>query len=301
MATNNTFFTGLGTALITPFKNGGAIDYTCVEKLVEIQIEEGVDYLLVAGTTGEAATMSEKETKELFRFIRDQVKGRVPVMLGCSDNDTNALVERIQGYNCLSPDGYLVTAPYYNKPTQEGLFRHFMAVSKVAEEIPIVLYNIPGRTACTINIKTIVRLVDNTSNIIGVKDAVNDVVQSMELMSALKEITDKPFTFISGDDALALPLIAIGYDALISVISNELPGMTKELIHSALSGDLEKARQIQHKMLPLMKANFTETSPGPVKYVMKKLGLCDGSVRLPLSEFNATPEFDEVLKKLEFI
>ncbi len=289
-------FSGLGTALITPFKKGGEIDYTSMEKLIEFQIKSGVDFLVVAGSTGEAATLMDDEHYDLLKFVKEKANGRIPVVAGVGSNNTKALVQKIQKLNSLGLSGYLVVSPYYNKPTQEGLFAHYSEVAVAAGNIPVLLYNIPGRTAVSIFPETVVRLVEKHKNIVGIKESSGNLDVDLDMYK--KVHAKRPdFYFISGDDSYTLPLMAAGYCGAIAVISNEVPVQMKQLIDAANSGDFAKARKIHNDLLDLMRANFVETNPGPVKYAMKKMGYCDGSVRLPLSELKGSEKLDEALKK----
>jgi 4-hydroxy-tetrahydrodipicolinate synthase len=289
-------FGGLGTAVITPFKNGGEIDHGSFERLIEFQIKGGVDYIVIAGTTGEGATIDDEELYELLKFSKEKVKGRVKVVAGTGSNNTKALVQKIKKLNSLNADGYLVVSPFYNKPTQDGLLAHYSEVSAAAGNIPIILYNVPGRTGGFIAPETVARLAEKHKNIVAIKEASGNMEFAMSVYKKVSERTPN-FTFLSGDDASTLPLIAVGYDGLISVCGNEVPSQMKQLVDAALNGDLAKARKINYELLDLIKANFVETNPGPIKYALKRMGYCDGSVRLPLSEFKNTKEFDEVFKK----
>ncbi|MCX6112575.1 MAG: 4-hydroxy-tetrahydrodipicolinate synthase [Proteobacteria bacterium] len=288
-------FKGLGTALITPFRNGGEIDYDMLTKLIEFQIRSGVDYLVMVGTTGEGVTLDDEETTEIVKFTMDKVNKRIPVVIGCGSNNTNSLLRKIRTLNMLNPDGYLVVSPYYNKPTQDGLIAHYGEVAKAAENIPVILYNIPGRTGGWIMPETVCKLATKHNNIIAIKEASGNVNFSMDMCNTVSsKVSD--FVFLSGDDALTLPLMAVGYSGVISVVSNETPKQMKEMITHALKQDFISASKIHYMLWDLMNANFIETSPGPVKYAMKKLGYCDGSVRLPLSELKDTAKMDEILK-----
>lgn len=289
-------FSGLGTALITPFKKGGEIDYTSMEKLIEFQIKSGVDYLVVAGSTGEAATLMDDEHYALLKFVKERSNGRIPVVAGVGSNNTKALVQKIQKLNSLGLNGYLVVSPYYNKPTQDGLFAHYSEVAVAAGDIPVLLYNIPGRTAVSIFPETVVRLVEKHKNIVGIKESSGNLDADLDMYK--KVHAKRPdFYFISGDDSYTLPLMAAGYCGTIAVTSNEVPAQMKQLVDAANSGDFAKARKIHYDLLDLIRANFVETNPGPVKYAMKKMGYCDGSVRLPLSELKGSEKLDEALKR----
>jgi len=289
-------FCGLGTALITPFKKGGEIDYTCMERLMEFQIKSGVDYLVIAGSTGEAATLMDDEHFALLKFAKEKSNGRIPIVAGVGSNNTKALVQKIQKLNSLGLSGYLVVSPYYNKPTQEGLFGHYSEVAVAAGNIPVLLYNIPGRTAVSIAPETVVRLVEKHKNIIGIKESSGNIDADLDMYKKVHE--KKPdFYFISGDDSYTLSLMAAGYCGAIAVIANEVPVQMKQLIDAANAGDFAKAKKIHYDLLDLMRANFVETNPGPVKYAMKKMGYCDGSVRLPLSELKGSEKLDAALKR----
>lgn len=288
-------FTGLGTAIVTPFKNAGEIDYKSFEKLIEFQINSGVDYLVVAGSTGEGATIDDEELYELLRFSKEKNKNRIKIVIGVAGNNTKAVVSKIKKLNELSPDGYLLVSPYYNKPTQDGLFMHYTELSKACGNIPIILYNVPGRTAGHIMPETVLKLAETHKNIVAIKEASGNIEFSMDVY---KKVSTKcpNFCFLSGDDALTLPLMSVGYDGLISVASNEIPKQMKTLVDLASKGLYKDAMKLHYELLELMKANFVESNPGPVKYAMKKLGYCDGSVRLPLAELKNTEKLDLVLK-----
>jgi len=287
---------GLGTALITPFKKGGDIDLQSMERLIEFQIKSGVDYLVIGGTTGEGVTIMDDELYDLFKFTKEKVNGRVPVIGGVSSNNTKLLVQKIQKFNSLELDGYLVATPYYNKPTQDGLFAHYSEVSSAAGSIPVILYNIPGRTSVSIMPETVLKLAEKYRNIVGIKEASSSLDFGMDLY---KKVHDKrpDFVFLSGDDPLTMALIAVGYNGVIAVVSNEVPAQMKQMVDTALSGDFVTARKMHYDLLDLMRVNLIETNPGPVKYAMKKMGFCDGSVRLPLSEIKNTEKLDEILKR----
>jgi 4-hydroxy-tetrahydrodipicolinate synthase len=287
-------FKGLGTALITPFRNGGDIDYSSLDKLIEFQIAGGLDYLVMAGTTGEGATLEDEETLELLRHTKKKVNGRVKIVAGCASNSTTALVKKISKMNELDLDGYLIVSPYYNKPSQEGLFYHYSEAAKAAKGKDIILYNVPGRTSGWIMPETVVLLVSQFKNIIAIKEASGDINFSMEMYKQVSAVSND-FTFLSGDDASTLPLMSVGYSGVISVVSNEAPAQMKKIVDLASRGDFSGARELHYKLLPLMKVNFIESNPSPVKYAMKKLGYCDGSVRLPLSVLSNTKKMDEIL------
>lgn len=288
-------FKGLGTALITPFKNGEEIDYSVMERLLDQQIKGGVDYFVVAGTTGEGTSLTEKELTDLLSFCKTHSGGK-PIVAGCGGNNTAVLCEKMKKLNALKLDGYLVASPYYNKPSQEGLLKHYAEVSKTAGDIAIILYNIPGRTGGWILSDTVAELASKHKNIYAIKEAAGDLNFAMELYQKVSA-KRSDFVFLSGDDAFTLPFMSVGYHGVISVISNEFPKELKTLVDAAAKGDMAKAKEVHYKMLDMMKINFIESNPGPVKYAMKRMGYGDGSVRLPLSELSNTQKFEEVLKK----
>lgn len=287
-------FSGLGTALITPFVKSKEIDFKALEKLIKFQVKNGVDFLVIGGTTGESATLTSEEIFELIKFSKKVTD--IPIVVGVGSNSTKTVTDRIKEINKMGADGYLVVSPYYNKPTQEGLVKHYNEVAKAAGKIPIILYNVPGRTSSTIEPETVVEIIKNNKNVVAIKEASGDLNFAMKLYTELREV-DSDFTLISGDDALTLPLISIGYNGVISVVSNEFPGLMKEMVSSAIKSDFKKANAIHYELLNIMKANFIESNPIPVKYVMKKLGFCDGSVRLPLVELNNKKQMDKVLEE----
>jgi 4-hydroxy-tetrahydrodipicolinate synthase len=267
---------GCGTALITPFTGDGAVDLPALRALVDWQIAEGIDFLVPCGSTGEAQTLSELERERVVAAVIEVAAGRVPVMAGATSNDTARAVEEIQRMCRLGADYILTATPYYNRPTQEGLYRHFLAAADAATR-PVCLYNVPGRTAVNLTPSVTLRL-SSHPNIMGIKEASGDLKQ---MMTILRERPDD-FSVLSGDDWLTLPLIAAGGDGLISVISNEVPAAMTALIHLLLSENYEKARSWHYRLLPLMDANFLETNPAPVKAALYCMGRIENVLRLPL-------------------
>ncbi len=270
-------FEGLFTALVTPFKNG-SIDYDAVEKLIERQIAGGVDGIVPVGTTGESPTVSFEEHKEFISRVVKFVGGRIKVIASTGSNST---VEAI----CLSKsardhgvDGLLLVNPYYNKPTQQGLIKHFSEIAK-SVDIPVVLYNIPGRTGVNFLPENIKVLVDECSNIVAIKEASGDISQMMRVI----ELCGERLTLLSGDDNLLLPVLSIGGRGVISVLSNIIPADVKKVITLYESGKIDEARLLFYRILPLCRAMFLETNPIPVKKSMELLGLCSGEIRLPLT------------------
>jgi 4-hydroxy-tetrahydrodipicolinate synthase len=273
-------FQGTGTAMVTPFTRDGAIDEPALRRFVDFQIDGGVDMLLPGGTTGEGATLEEDETDRLLSIVLDQAKGRVPVIFGAGSNNTKKAVQATERAKRLGAAGVLSVGPYYNKPTQAGYLEHFKAVAAVG--LPVMVYNVPGRTGSNILASTTLKLAE-VPNIVAVKEASGDLGQMMEI------IRSRPadFRVLSGDDAITLPLIAAGGDGVVSVISNETPGPMSALVNAALAGDYAKAREVHYKLLPLMNANFVESNPIPAKAVLAMMGLMGENYRLPMVPITA--------------
>jgi 4-hydroxy-tetrahydrodipicolinate synthase len=273
---NITKFRGSTVAHITPFDSAGNINETQLRTLVDRQINEGTDVLLACGTTGESVTLDHTEKIQVTKIIIDQAAGRVPVLVGAGTNDTRDAIQLTLDADKAGADAILSVTPYYNKPTQEGLYQHFKAIASETD-LPVILYNVPGRTSCNIATDTILRLAE-IDNIIGVKEASGNMSQSMQILR--NRPTD--FLVLSGDDSLSLPMIALGGDGTISVVANEVPGLFSSMIHSALDGNWQKAREMHTKLLPLMEINFIETNPIPVKTALAMMGLIEDNFRLPL-------------------
>jgi 4-hydroxy-tetrahydrodipicolinate synthase len=269
-------FQGTGTALVTPFKSDGSIDEKALRGLVDFQIADGIDMILPCGTTGEGATLSWEETDRVTQIVIEQAKGRVPVIVGAGSNSTAEAIEGTKHAARLGADGVLSVGPYYNKPTQQGFYEHFKAIAE-AENIPIVVYNVPGRTASNIEAKTMLRLTE-IPNIVAVKEASGNLGQIMDILR------DRPSNFrvLSGDDALTLSVIAMGGDGIVSVVSNQAPRMMSDMVNAALDGNFAKARELHYKLLPLMNMNFIESNPIPVKAAMAMMGLLEENYRLPM-------------------
>ncbi|MDT5060888.1 MAG: 4-hydroxy-tetrahydrodipicolinate synthase [Acidobacteriota bacterium] len=269
---------GCATALVTPFTSDGAVDAEGFRALVERQIEGGVSLLVPCGTTGESATMTEEEDREVIKICVEAARGRARVIAGTGSNSTAAAVEYSRAARDLGADAVLVVAPFYNKPTQAGLYAHFRAIAEAVEDLPVVLYNVPGRTSCNIAAATTLKLAREVENIAAIKEASGDLSQ---IMAILRE-RPAGFRVLSGDDAVTLPLISLGADGVVSVVSNETPALMSQLVWLALNGDWERARALQYKLLPLMEVNFIESSPGPVKAALAMMGLIEENLRLPL-------------------
>ncbi len=269
-------FKGLGTALVTPFTREGAVDEAAMARLVKQQVEGGVDMLIPCGTTGEAVTLADEEYERVVSITVREAAKKALVVAGAGSNSTARTIHHATLAKQCGADGVLVVGPYYNKPTQEGFFQHFRAVTE-AVRIPTILYNVPGRTSSNIDAATQVRIA-KLEYVAGVKEASGNLSQIMQIL--LHKPAD--FHLLSGDDNLTLPLIAIGAAGVVSVIANELPGEFAKMVHAALAGDWETARRIHYLLLPLMEANFIESNPIPVKAALSIMGTIEEAYRLPL-------------------
>jgi 4-hydroxy-tetrahydrodipicolinate synthase len=269
---------GCATALVTPFKSDGSIDEDQMRALVDRQIKGGVRLLVPCGTTGESATMTEEEDARVIAMTIDVARGRARVIAGAGSNSTASAIDYSKRAKEAGADAVLQVAPWYNKPTQEGLYAHFRAIAEAVPDVPIMLYNVPGRTSSNIAAQTTLRLARDCENIVAVKEASGNLSQIMEI---LRERPDG-FAVLSGDDAVTLPLIALGAEGIVSVASNEIPDLMSQMTNFALDGNWNEARALHYRLLPLMDNNFIESSPGPVKAVMAMMGLLEENFRLPL-------------------
>jgi len=269
---------GCATALVTPFTAAGAIDEDGLRALVERQIAGGVKLLVPCGTTGESATMTEAEDRRVIAITVEVARGRARVIAGTGSNSTAAAIEYAERARDLGADAMLQVAPWYNKPTQEGLYAHFRAIAAAIPDTPIMLYNVPGRTSSNIAAQTVLRLARDCENIVAVKEASGNLSQIMEILR------ERPanFSVLSGDDAVTLPLIALGAEGIVSVASNEIPDLMSRMTSLALEGNWSEARALHYRLLRLMEINFIESSPGPVKAAMAMMGLLEENFRLPL-------------------
>ena len=283
-------FRGAYTALITPMKENGDVDYDGFRRLVNFQLEEGIDGLLPLGTTGETPTLDENEEEKLIRIVLNEVKGKVPVIIGAGSNSTKHMVIYVKRAKDMGADAALVVTPYYNKPNDDGLIRHFEAAAAVG--IPIVVYNIASRTGRNIP-TSLMEKIAAIPGITGVKEASGDLGQMGEVLQSIaypRKGTTNPFTVLSGDDAFTLPLVALGGNGVISVISNLVPARVKALTKACLAGNFEEGRKIHFELLPLIKAAFIETNPIPIKAAMSWAGLPSGPARLPLGRLESKNE-----------
>jgi len=267
---------GCGTALVTPFTSDGAVDEPALRALVEWQVTEGIDFLVPCGSTGEAQTLSAAERVRVVSLVLETARGRVPIMTGLSHNDTRQAVEEARALSGLEVEWLLVSTPYYNKPTPEGLYQHFAAVADASAK-PVCLYNVPGRTAVNLKPETVLRLAQHR-NIVGIKESSGDLAQVQHLLAGRPD----GFAVLSGEDWMTLAIMAAGGDGLISVASNEIPQDMRALVHMASQGNLDDARQLFYRVLPLLEANFLETNPAPVKAALAAMGRIQDVLRLPL-------------------
>jgi len=267
---------GCGTALVTPFAKNGSLDLDALRRLVQFQLRAGIDFLVPCGTTGETPTLEHAEYGAVVRTVVQEAAGKVPVIAGVGGNNTRDVIDLAAEVRGLGVQGILSVAPYYNKPTQEGLYQHFQALAE-STDLPIILYNVPTRTSSNIEPPTVARLA-KIPNIIGIKEASGSIVQQMEVLASVPS----SFRMLSGDDAFTLPLMALGGVGIVSVVSNEIPGEMTRLAHLLLEGKLAEARELHFKLLPLMQVNFIETNPIPVKAALAMMGLIEEVYRLPM-------------------
>ncbi len=270
-------FIGTGVALVTPFNEDKSIDFSGLEKLVNYQIENGVNYLVVLGTTGEPATLTNDEKEAVKAKIIEVNNGRLPLVIGIGGNNTAAVVEEIKKTDLTHFDGILSVSPYYNKPTQEGIYQHFKAVAGATDK-PIILYNVPGRTSSNMSPEVVIRLANDFENVVAIKEAKGDMVQAMQII----QHAPKDFLVISGDDMIALPMTLAGGSGVISVIGEGLPKEFSTLIQLGLEGKAKEAYALQYKVMDSIDLIFTEGNPAGIKSLLQKKGICLDEVRLPL-------------------
>ncbi len=268
---------GTGVALVTPFKADKSVDVAALTKIIEFQIENGIDYLVVLGTTAESATLTKEEKKLVLETVLEANQGKLPVVLGMGSNNTQALVSEIKNQNFDGIDAILSVSPYYNKPTQEGIYQHFKAVAE-ASEVPVILYNVPGRTSSNMEVSTVVRLANDFNNIIGIKEAKGDIVQAMNL---IKE-TPEGFLVISGDDMITLPMVLAGGAGVISVIAEGFPKLFSDMVRLGLEKEVEDAFKLHYQIAPAIDMIFEQGNPAGIKAVFAQRGLALNELRLPL-------------------
>lgn len=269
-------FEGCGTAMITPFTADGSLDEAALGRLVRRQIEAGIHFLVPCGTTGESPTLTHREHLRVVEITLEETRGRVPVVAGCGGYNTSKNIALAAELEALGVDGLLSVTPYYNKPTADGLYRHYAALAG-ATRLPVVVYNVPGRTSCNVKPDLLCRLAA-IDNIVAVKEASGDIGQMAEVC----QLAPNDFLVLSGDDSVTLPLMALGGKGVISVVSNEIPAEMARLCELALAGDFARAREVHRRYYPLMDINFCETSPGPVKVALETMGLIEANYRLPM-------------------
>ncbi len=289
-------FKGLGIALVTPFKTDGSVDYDALERLVDYQLENGADFLCILATTGETPCLTEEEKSLIKNQIVKQVKGRVPILMGCGGNNTAGVVEQLKTGDFQGIDGVLSVCPYYNKPSQEGLYRHFKAIAE-ATSLPVVLYNVPGRTGILMKAETTCRLAHDCDNIVAIKEASG----SLELVDEIIKHKPAEFDIISGDDALTYPMVASGAVGVISVIGNALPKEFSRMIRLEFNNEYEAARKIHHKFTDLYSLLFVDGNPAGVKALLHEMGFIENVLRLPLVPTRVTTlqKMSEILKGLK--
>ncbi len=270
-------FKGLGIALVTPFKSDGSVDYEALKRLLDYQIKNGADFLCILATTGETPTLTADEKKQIKDLVIERVGGRLPILIGCGGNNTAAVVEELKTGDFAGIDGVLSVCPFYNKPSQEGLYQHFKAIAG-ATKLPVVLYNVPGRTGVNMTAQTTVRLANDCPNIVAIKEAAGNLEQVDEI------IKNKPDSFdvISGDDALTFPMVACGAVGVISVIGNALPKEFSRMLRLEMKGEFESARKIHHKFTDLFNLLFVDGNPAGVKAMLNEMGMIENVLRLPL-------------------
>lgn len=289
-------FTGTGVAIITPFRNDGSIDFKSLPKLLEHLISNGIDYLVVLGTTGESVTLSKDEKQAVISYVVEVVGKRVPIVIGMGGNNTQDIVNNINSNDFENIDAILSVAPYYNKPSQQGLYQHFKSIAS-ASPVPVIIYNVPGRTSSNISAETTVKLAREVKNIIAVKEASGDMGQIMKI------IKNKPANFqvISGDDELTLPIIAVGGAGAISVVANAFPYEFSGMVNYALKNDMLKANELHYKLSDLVSALFEEGSPSGIKASLEIMKICPNNLRLPLLPVSSNhyDKLSDIIKKLK--
>lgn len=270
-------FQGTGVALVTPFDKNGTVDFDGLAKVIELNIANGTDYLVSMGTTGESVVLSKEEKKEVIQFTITQAAGRVPVVAGFGGNNTAQVIKDIEAQDFTGIDAILSVSPAYNKPTQKGIFEHYKVIAKAAPK-PIILYNVPGRTSSNTQAETTLRIANEFSNVIGIKEASGNFAQAMHLA----KYRPKDFLLISGDDNITLGLMAYGFDGVISVVGQAFPKIFSEMVRTCLQGNFEAARNLHYKLNDITDMLFEEGNPAGIKYALEVLGVCESHLRLPL-------------------
>ena len=286
---------GTGVALVTPFNSNGSVDYNSLEKIINSTIHGGVDYLVILGTTSESPTLSEKEKEKIISYVVKKNNERVPLVIGIGGNNTNNLIDRIKKINDSSFSAILSVSPYYNKPSQVGIFKHYEKIVSISN-LPIILYNVPSRTGSNIEISTVTDLNKNFEKIIGIKEASGNFINTMNLIAN----TPKQFYVISGDDLLALPTVLAGGSGVISVIANVFPNQIKKMVDLGFKSDIRQSYRIHFKLMKIINLIFEEGNPSGIKYLLSKKNLSNNIVRLPLNEISSSLK-EKIDKELELI
>jgi 4-hydroxy-tetrahydrodipicolinate synthase len=268
---------GTGVAIVTPFKNDLSVDFAALGRVVKHVIDGGVNYIVALGTTGESVTITKDEKKAIVTYVAEAIDGKVPLIVGIGGNNTQEVINSIRQMNLTGVDGILSVAPYYNKPTQRGLFQHFKAIA-TCSPLPVIIYNVPGRTSCNISAETCLELANECDNIVAVKEASGDMTQIMKIIKGKPE----NFSVISGDDMLTIPIIAAGGTGVISVLANAFPAQCNEIVSNALKNNFKIARETQFRFIEMIELLFTEGNPAGVKAMMNTMNLCNNTLRLPL-------------------
>jgi 4-hydroxy-tetrahydrodipicolinate synthase len=276
-------FKGTGVAIVTPFKNDSSIDFAALGRVINHVITGGVNYIVAMGTTGESVTLTKDEKKALISYVIESIDNKVPLVVGIGGNNTQEVINCIRHTNMAGIDGILSVAPYYNKPSQRGLFQHFKAIA-TCSSIPVIMYNVPGRTCCNITADTCLELAHECENIVAVKEASGDITQIMKIIKSKPE----NFNVISGDDMMTLPVIAAGGSGVISVLANAFPAQCSELVSHSLKGNFKTAREIQFRFLEMIELLFIEGNPSGVKAMLNLMSICQNNLRLPLVPVSRT-------------
>jgi len=288
-------FKGTGVAIVTPFKNDSSIDFAALGRVVNHVIKGGVNYIVAMGTTGEAVTLSKDEKKALVCYIKEAVDNRVPLVVGIGGNNTQEVINQVRNTNLTGVDGILSVAPYYNKPNQRGLFQHFKAIA-TSSPVPVIIYNVPGRTCCNIAAETCLQLAHDCENIVAVKEASGDLEQTMKILKGKPE----NFIVISGNDMDTLPIIALGGSGVISVLANAFPGQCSEMVTHSLKLNFKSAREIQFRFLEMIELLFADGNPAGVKAMLSLMNICQNNLRLPLVPVSK-PVYTRIQKAIDEI
>lgn len=292
---DTSIFKGTGVAIVTPFKKNLEIDFNALRKLIQHLIKGKVEYIVVLGTTGESVTLTKEEKKEIIAFVKNEVKNKIPLVLGVGGNNTMQILEDLKMLDLSGFSAILSVSPYYNKPSQEGIYQHYKAIAEYSP-LPIILYNVPGRTSSNIQWQTTIRLANDFKNIIGIKEASGNIEQIMKIIHHRK----KNFLVISGDDNLTLPIIAAGGDGVISVVANAYPKRFSDMVRAALNNDFVKARKLHYSLMFFTEQLFADGNPGGIKYALSELGITEPYVRLPLvlPNNNVQNEIKNLIKQI---